>query len=620
MITQASAFLFLTMSPIYAATPVLTRSYDNGRTGANTTETTFTPQLVAAKGLAKVKSLMIPDDPRVEAQPLYVPGLVIKGTPHNVVFVASMGNLVYAFDADAPEGQDLLWTSTLLSNPYKPIVKPAQNPEGRETNVDLWGINILWGILSTPVIDLDKQQMYLVNWTEGSDPNNPVLLLHRIGLTDGKEIGKGQLLKGALTAAGGKPVIDACGKAVQLNPNQKQRSALLLSPLRGQHKTLFIGITGGEVPCDPHGWMVAVDVDTFKQTAAIPTTQQGFGGGIWQGAAGPASDDLGNVYVMTGNGGFSLKKQGGDTSAGQLADFNGTTDFAEAFIRFNYQSAGAGKGSLTLADWYIPFQDSKRSNQGNPDYQDQDLGGGGPILPKGTTLMMGAGKDGILYVLDRSNLGKKINDNSALKQPPQFVTFNGVGLSTSPLNNTLDFQLGGGPDPGQGPPRKTHHQHSSPAYWTGPTGSFLFDWGENESLRSWQADPVSGQVSFLGKSAEIASRADALSSALGNIGGMTGGMISVSSSGANNGIVWTLAPVDGNANQAVVAGIVRAYDATAFAQTNNTDDTRKLKLLWDSTTAGVTFNFSKFCPPMVADGKLYVATYSGRVDVYALKP
>lgn len=621
---RTTALLLVTMFPIYPATPVLTRSYDNGRNGANTTENTLTPALVATS-LVKVKSLKImksptePDDPRIEAQPLYVPGLVMKkdNRPHNVVFVASMGNLVHAFDADAPEGQDLLWTSTLLSNPYPPIAKPAQNPESRETNVDLWGINILWGILSTPVIDLDKQQMYLVNWIKGPDPNNPVLLLHQIDLTDGKEIGKGQQLKAALTDAGGKPVLDFRGKAVQLNPNQKQRAALLLSPLRGQHKTLFIGITGGEVPGDPHGWMVAVDVDTFKQTAAIPTTQQGFGGGIWQGAAGPASDDQGNVYVMTGNGGFDIKKQGGDTTAGQLVDFNGTRDFAEAFIRFKYQSAGAGKGSLALADWYIPFQDSKRSNQGNPDYQDQDLGGGGPILPKGTTLMMGAGKDGILYVLDRNNLGKKINDNTALKQPPLFVTFNGLGLSTSPLNNALDFQLGGGPDPGQGPPRKTHHQHSSPAYWTGSTGSFLFDWGENESLRSWQVDPVSGQVSFLGKSAEIASRASALDQ---SIGGMTGGMISVSSSGANNGIVWTLAPIDGNANQAVVAGIVRAYDATAFDQINNTDDTRKLKLLWDSTRAGVTFNFSKFCPPMVADGKLYVATYSGRVDVYALKP
>jgi len=613
MITGTGTFLLIATLPIYAATPVLTRSYDNSRNGANTTETTLTPTLVA-NGLARIKSLTIPDDKRVEAQPLYVPGLLINGKTHNVVLVASMGNHVYAFDADAPQGQDLLWTSTLLSKPYQPIVMPDNNPEGRTTNVDLWGINILWGILSTPVVDLDKQQMYLVNWTEGPDPKNPVLLLHRISLADGKEIGKGQPLTGVVNGANGKPAIDARGKPVQLNSNQKQRAALLLSPLRGQHKTLFIGITGGEVPGDPHGWLVAVDVDTFKETAAIPTTQQGFGGGIWQGAAGPASDDQGNVYVMTGNGGFNITKNGGDTSAGQIVDFNGTTDFAEAFIKFKYQRTGTGKGSLTLDDWYIPFQDSKRSNQGNPDYQDQDLGGGAPILPAGTTLVMGAGKDGILYVLDRNNLGKKIADLTPLKQPPLFVTFNGLGLSTSPP--AIDFVLGGGPDPSEGPPKKTHHQHSSPGYWIGSTGAFLFDWGENESLRSWQVNPATGQVSFLGKSAEIASRASSLDQ---SIGGMTGGMIAVSSNGTSNGIVWTLAPIDGNANQAVVAGAARAYDATAFDTANNTDGTKRLKLLWDSTHAGVPFNFSKFCPPVVADGKLYVATYDGRVDVYAPK-
>jgi hypothetical protein len=228
---------------------------------------------------------------------------------------------------------------------------------------------------------------------------------------------------------------------------------------------------------------------------------------------------------------------------------------------------------------------------------------------------MGAGKDGILYVLDRNNLGKKVGDVSVLKQPPIFVTFNGLGLPTSPPN--IDFPLGGGPDPGQGPPKKTHHLHASPAYWTGPSGPRLFDWGENESLRSWTVDPNSGKVGFLGKSAELASRQLALDN---SIGGMTGGMISVSSAGTSNGIVWTLAPIDGNANKQLVAGIARAYDATAFDTTKNQDGTDKIKLLWDSTRSGVNFTFSKFCPPVVADGKLYVATYDGRVDVYVLNP
>jgi outer membrane protein assembly factor BamB len=570
------------------------------------------------------------DDPRVEAQPLYVSGLVVKkdNKPHNVVFVASMGNHVYAFDADAPEGQDLLWTSTLLAKPFTPKVTnpgPPPPPPGqcldlahhRETNVDIWGINVLWGILSTPVIDIDANQMYIVNWTASANGNSQVLLLHRIRLDDGTEIGKAQKLKGSLKDANGNLVKDARGRTVQLNPDQKQRAALLLSPLRGPHKTLFIGITGGEAPGDPHGWMVAVDVDTFKPTAAIPTTQQGFGGGIWQGAQGPSSDDMGNVYVMTGNGGFNAKKNAQDTNPGKIGDFNGGPDFGEAFVKFKYQRAGAGKGTLTVDDWFIPYQDSKRTPPpfGNTDYQDQDLGSGAPILPPGTNLLLGAGKDGILYVLDRQHLGKKIGDLSVLKQPPIFFTFNGLGLNASPPN--IDFPLGGGPDPGQGPPKKTHHLHATPAYWTGPTGPLLFDWGENESLRSWSVDPASGAVTFLGKGAEISSRILALDQ---SVGGMTGGMIAVSSSGTNNGIVWTLAPIDCDANKAVVAGIARAYDATTFDPVKNTDGTAKLKLLWDSTKSGVGFNFSKFCPPMVADGKLYVATYDGSVDVYALNP
>jgi outer membrane protein assembly factor BamB len=620
---KSIAILFIVLPTLLmqapAATPVLTRSYDNGRNGANITETAFTPQLVATKGLKRIKRLKIPDDPRLEAQPLYVPGLVVKkdNKPHNVVLVASMGNHVFAFDADAKQDKDLLWTSTLLGKPFVP--KVIQNGDARhtrrETNVDLWGINNLWGILSTPVIDLDANQMYLTNWTASADGKSQVLMLHRIRLDDGTEIGQGQLLHGALTDAGGNPVLDARGRAVQLNPNQKERAALLLSPLRGPHKTLFIGITGGEAPGDPHGWMVAVDVDTFQQTAAIPTTQKGFGGGIWQGAQGPSSDDQGNVYVMTGNGGFNAKKGPNDTNPGTIGDFVGSTDFAEAFVKFKYQQTSPGKGTLSIDDWFVPFQDSKRTNNGDPDYQDQDLGSGSPILPEGTSLLMGAGKDGILYVLDRNNLGKKVGDVSVLKQPPIFVTFNGLGLPTSPPN--IDFPLGGGPDPGQGPPKKTHHLHASPAYWTGPNGPRLFDWGENESLRSWTVDPNSGRVGFLGKSAELASRQLALDN---SIGGMTGGMISVSSAGTSNGIVWTLAPIDGNANKQLVAGIARAYDATAFDPTKNQDGTDKIKLLWDSTRSGVNFTFSKFCPPVVADGKLYVATYDGRVDVYVLNP
>jgi hypothetical protein len=607
-----TAMLLLWLVQAHAATPVLTRSYDNGRTGANRAETVLTPARVA-QGITRIKSLPIPDDPRIEAQPLYVPGLVMgkDHRAHNVVFVASMGNHVYAFDADAPQGHDLLWRSQRLGRPFLPGPDPNLPPPA--TSVERWGVNIHWGILSTPVIDLDAGQMYLVNWAASADGKSPVLQLHRLRLADGREVGAAQTIQATFAGEDGRPTLDARGHEVRLCPNQRQRAALLLSPLRGRHKTLFIAIAGGETPGDPHGWMVAVDVDSFRQSAAVPTTVLGFGGGIWQGGQGPASDDQGHVYAMTGNGGYNFKQGNFDTHPGKLGDFNGSTDFAEAFVKLSYSKDAAGRARLSIQDWFIPFQDSKRTPaHGDLDYQDQDLGSAAPVLPPGTNLLLGAGKDGILYVLDRRDLGKKVGDLSALKQPPVFITFNGQGLAATPPH--IDFELGGGPDPRQGAPRKTHHLHASPVYWKGPNGPRLFDWGENESLRAWKLDPDSGKVEFVARGAELASRALARDR---SIGGMTGGMLSLSSDGSRDGIVWTLAPRNGNANTGVVEGIARAYDATRLNARRNADGTPRLKLLWDSRRSGVRFHFSKFCPPMVADGKLYVPTYDGRVDVYA---
>jgi outer membrane protein assembly factor BamB len=103
---------------------------------------------------------------------------------------------------------------------------------------------------------------------------------------------------------------------------------------------------------------------------------------------------------------------------------------------------------------------------------------------------------------------------------------------------------------------------------------------------------------------------------------MPGGTLALSSNGQapGTGTVWTLAPVDGDANHGVVEGIARAYDATTLDATPNDPQTPKLKLLWDSRQAGVTFNHSKFCPPVVADGRLFVPTYDHRVDMYMLNP
>ncbi len=147
------------------ATPVLTRAYDDGRTGSNTSESKLVAKEVAGRQMKILKRLDIPDDPRLEAMPLYVPGINMKdGKQHNVVFVCSMANTVYAFDVDVPAPQDLIWKVSLGPS-YLPPADPANGPKAKKG--DLFGINNRWGVLSTPVVDMDAPggpAMYVVNW------------------------------------------------------------------------------------------------------------------------------------------------------------------------------------------------------------------------------------------------------------------------------------------------------------------------------------------------------------------------------------------------------------------------------------------------------------------------
>ena len=135
--------------------------------------------------------------------------------------------------------------------------------------------------------------MYVVScWTIDSKGNR-LLRLHGLKLEDGSEPKPAIPIQASIT--------NTAGQTVTLGQGQKQRAALLLVPLQaspGQHKTLFAAFTGGENPGAPHGWVVAFDVDTFQQAAAWVSTPNSFGGGIWQGAQGPAADENGDVYVM----------------------------------------------------------------------------------------------------------------------------------------------------------------------------------------------------------------------------------------------------------------------------------------------------------------------------------
>ena len=563
---------------------VLTRSYDNARTGANPREAVLTPAVVS-HGLRKLFSLQVSDDPFLEAQPLIVPGVAMPdGSTRDVVYVCTMANSVWAFDAN--DGR-ALWP------------KPVQLGTAitGTLGIDRFRINKHWGILSTPVIDIDTRTMYLVNW---SSPDRSISKathqLHALDIADGHPRHPALPIAARSTEAGSTAKFDS--------PRQKQRSALLLVPLESppvnpKKKTLFMacGMTQEQGPV--HGWVIAFDVDTFTQTAAWSTTPKSSAGGIWQAGQGPAADRGGHVYAMTGNGGW-----------------DGMADFAESFVKLKYRSPqGPAPGDLHIVDWFTPFTDGDRkvlaTNNRGYDWTDQDLGSGGPVVLEDLDLVVGAGKDGVLYVLDRKRFGK--TSQADLQHPPG----NYAKLKSSPIFFT--YFPGWDKQPGPEHPRelnfdflgKTHHLHGSPVFWKSPNhGSMLFCWGENENLRAWSID-ATGRVTYLAAGHEIAS------AGMQPPGGMPGGMVTLSSNGlvSHTGVVWATAPIHGDANQHHVPGILRAYDATEF--TTDFDGSRRLKLLWDSTRIpGNGFTHNKFCPPVVWDGKVYVTTYDGRVDVY----
>jgi PQQ enzyme repeat len=576
------------------------RSYNPARTGSNVSETTLTPRAVGANILVKRFSLhfadnpALKDDPRLEAQPLYVSGLKMSdGKVHDVVYVCTMANNVWAFDAK--DGQPIWALPTNLGTPITPKPTPHLGfPTA--TEIDLWGVNERWGILSTPVLDATTNKMYAVCWTS-SDKSlaKAVYELHEVDLVSGKALRKIEI---AATA----PQQQVKGKPLPtfVPSQQKQRASLLLATVGAPAKpTVFIGFGMTHEDGDPtHGWLLAYDVATLTQTGAWCTTPGGTGTGIWQAGQGPALDDNGDVYVMTGNYGVEDKDQ--NTLPPTPADF------PESFVKLHYTPpAGAAGGKLEPVAWFTPFIDSVRNPKGEDDFQDYDLGSAGPVFLTGLNLVIGAGKDGVLFVLpkDTAAFGKG-SDYGRLKQPPIFFTyFPGFGIDASVVAN-LDKLFDG----------KTHHQHCSPVFWDGSNGPALFTWGENECLRAWKID-ATGVATFVGKSAEIAS------AGAGGRGGMPGGILTVSSNGTtpNTGIVWATVPLTNDANKFVVEGILRAYDATNLDPTANADGTARLKLLWDSKhIPGNVFNFSKFCPPIVADGQVFVPTYDGRVDVYGL--
>jgi hypothetical protein len=587
------------------STAVTTRSYSNLRDGANLAETVLTSLHVQKSGISHLGDLPLEDVRGTECQPLFVPGLTMHdGSRHDCVFTADMSNNVYCFDANTFKQ---LWKQTL----GHPVVV--------DKTLDMYLINPSWGILGTPVINVSTKTLYVVVFSspDGKIADN-AYHLHCLSLIDGSAQAPKLALNGATyQPPGGLP------KFTLGQVPRKQRPGLVFDSRNG-HDTVFIafGSFAESAPTN-QGWVIAVDVTGLKPSiAAAWTSSAKFeGGGIWMGGQGLSMDHNGFLHGMTGNGAFSPP-----------------TDFGECFFKLQYTPKTATKAaSLNCVDWWSPFSDTGRvgddptlahpsliagrarptgttnasSNMNGAD--DEDLGSGGPLLvPASITgftkdCIIGAGKDGIAYVLDMNNMGKtqnadfapgKIAGNYAkLLSPPYGFTYFPAGIDIAPTDlSTIPTQFGG----------YTHHQHSTPVCYKSPDHGFmLFTQGENGPVRAFRLN-ADFTITYLATGNEVAS-AGMLAP-----GGMPGGMMTLSANGTkpDTAVLWVLMPLNDDANKRIVQGRLVAYGANWIAPGG------QLVKIWDSLDWNIVFKHNKFNVPTCANGKVFVPTYDGRIMVF----
>ena len=389
---------------VHAQPPVLQRGYHANVSGATLSETTLKTSNVVPGSFGLVLKLAIDDN--LMAQPLYVPNVVIKGISHNVVYVATMSDTLYAFDADV--GGAPLWTRNLATYVGGTPVPVAQFAYSGDQGL----INNL-GILSTPVIDASTNTLYAVACT--LENNTMVYRLHAVDITSGTP------------RTGSGVVISGIYKTMTFNArNEWQRVSLVLS---GNNVVFGFGALELESTANLYsGWVMAYDKGTLAQTGIFATITSGNGGaGVWQSGRPPAVDSSGYIYVFTGNGYSGM-------------GYDGVHNFSESVLKLDPAHG------LSLVDWFTP------SNWSTLDSADRDLSSAGPLLVPGTSLLVGGGKAGVLYVLNTGGLGKNTaNDSGAVQK---------ITLAAGSIRG-------------------------GPVYWQRSAangGPLLFDWGTNDQL------------------------------------------------------------------------------------------------------------------------------------------
>ncbi|MGP8114774.1 MAG: hypothetical protein ACLQFT_20695, partial [Steroidobacteraceae bacterium] len=526
---------------------VYTYHNDLYRDGANSQEYALTTTNVNTSSFGKLFSCTA--DGAIYAQPLWVANLTVNGAQHNVVFVATQHDSLYAFDADANPCVQL-WKVSLIDTVHggtgSETTVPSGVVPGYLVGQGAGDITPEVGVTSTPVIDPASGTLYVVSKSVNAAGPTFYQRLHAIDPTTGNEnTGSPVTIAGSVSGKGDG------GTTVIFNPQQEnQRAGLALV-----NGTVYIAWSSHEDTSPWHGWMMAYTYNgsSFTRSAVFNVTPNARDGGIWMGGGAPAADSSNYLYVLTGNGPF-------DANSGSAPN----NDYGDSLLKLT--------SSLTVSEYFTPTDQLA-------DYDDDyDFGSGGAAiladLPAGsplTHLVMGGGKDGNLYILNRDLLGG-LGDPNAVQE----ISFG-------------------------------HGIYATGAYWN----RYYYLVGDGGPLISYVLDPTVPKFSLASSSA--------------NNYGFPGSAPSVSAAGTANGIVWTVDNTNYCTAQSPDCGpaVLHAYNATNVATE-----------LWNSSMVGADAagNAVKFTVSTIANGKVYLGTrgnntggvygsttVSGELDVYGLK-
>jgi hypothetical protein len=554
---------------------VLTQRNDNFRSGLNLAETSLTPDSLKTPGLFHKLYYRILDADAY-AQPLYVSDLEIQGARHNLIFVATENNSIYAYEDDPNDRrphQAPFWKANL--GPAIPTVE--LNQDLGDSPPGCTDLTPLIGATGTPVIDRSNNVLYVVAKTKSSGVYTHTL--HAI------DIRTGQILRRTVieASAPGRGIgSNGSGRIVFQPAVQMNRPGLLWD-----HDRLYIAFGGHCDSGDFHGWLLAYNAADFKQMDAFITTPNTVGkyngqGSIWQSGAGPAADEAGNVYVTVGNGGY-------DAALG---------DFGDSVLKLGWTNS-----KLSVTGWFTP------SDENILKIQDADFGSVGPLLVPGSDLLVTGSKEGKLYLLDCSAMNGATHDLEEFQVTPGPYYF--------------------GPATNYGSVRYWNI-HGTPLEFQTTNGRLVFVCGEEDPVKAFRLATTSsnGTARFEAESPVATSderaafpseRTRLSNSPVPNPNvWMPGGFLALSCNSikANTAILWALMPLDGNANGRVIHGVLRAFDPVNFLA--RPDGSLRIQQLWSSDHDGGRSEdslgmYAKFSTPTIANGHVITTTFQEEV-------